>query len=268
MATDHTPDVARPLAGYRVLVTRPAGRAAALAARLRRDGAAVVEAPLLDIELLPDTPEALTAAQDLDRYDIVVVTSRHAVESFLPVVSQRWPQWPAAQAWLAVGAGTAEALAAHGIAAAVPARPDSEGLLALAPLQDVAGRRVLLVAGEGGRALLAETLAARGAQVTRLATYRRRPRAQALDALDAFRDSVAAPGHRIALVTSVEALQNLLALAPWLPVSDVAVLVASARIAEAAHGAGLRRVIVAVGAGDDEQRDALLRLARTDEDCA
>ena len=35
-------------------------------------------------------------------------------------------------------------------------------------------RAMLLAAGEGGRALLGETLAARGAELTRLALYRRR----------------------------------------------------------------------------------------------
>ena len=58
---------------------------------------------------------------------------------------------------------------------AVPdTRFDSEGLLALPELNAVAGRRVVIFRGEEGRRLLAQTLAARGAQVHEVVCYRRR----------------------------------------------------------------------------------------------
>lgn len=245
------------LGGCHVLVTRPAARAGLLCEQLAALGAGVLAAPMLAIEPLPETPAMRTLVQALDHYDFVIVTSLNAVDAFMPLASAFWPQWPVAQQWLAVGAATATALARFGVAAVVPDDATSEGLLALPALDAVEGRRVLLVAGEGGRDMLEKTLAARGAQVTRIATYRRVVVTAGRATLDAFRDISAPTGRRVALVTSAEALQNLLALAPWLPGSDVVVIVASERIAAAATRAGIRHLRVADGAGDDSQLAAL-----------
>lgn len=271
MATDRATDAtgAAPLAGRHVLVTRPAERADALCARLATDGATVHHAPLIAIEPLPATAAQRALAQDLDRFDVVIVTSRNAVQHGLPLLASFWPQWPVGQRWLAVGAATAAALAVHGIAAQAPADARSEGLLALPVLTAIAGRRVLLLTGEGGRGLLEETLAGRGAQVARLAVYRRVPTPGPVAAIDAFRDTLpaaVAAGARAALVTSSEALQNLLGLAPWLPASDVLLVVASARIARQARAAGIAHVRDANGADDAHMLDALHAWAADDNE--
>ena len=57
--------------------------------------------------------------------------------------------------------------------AAQPAGATSESLLDLPGFADLAGRGVLLVKGSGGRELLREALAARGAEVLDVAVYRR-----------------------------------------------------------------------------------------------
>jgi uroporphyrinogen-III synthase len=77
----------------------------------------------------------------------------------------------------AVGPGTARELRRHTAAPVlVPARRfDSEGLLELPELAAVAGRRVVIFRGEGGRELLGEELSARGARVEYAECYRRRP---------------------------------------------------------------------------------------------
>ncbi|GAB2499158.1 hypothetical protein GCM10027266_16750 [Arenimonas alkanexedens] len=81
------------------------------------------------------------------------------------------------QTWAAVGGGTATALRQAGIAEVlIPAdRPDSEGLLALPELQSLRGQSVGLVTAPGGRGLIAETLAQRGARVHLAEVYRREP---------------------------------------------------------------------------------------------
>lgn len=248
----------RPLAGHHVLVTRPAALAGPLCAALAADGATVHRAPLLAIEATEETPALRALVQDLDRFDIVIVTSRNAVQHGIPLLASYWPQWPAAQRWFAVGAATALALAAHGIHADAPADERSEGLLAMPALVQVApGSRVLLLAGEGGRTLIEETLTARGATVTRLAVYRRLATGEARAVLDAFRDIPAAAGHRAVLVTSSAALQNLLGLAPWLPGSDVLLVTASPRTADEARAAGCTHVRDAGGADDARMRAAL-----------
>ncbi len=275
MKTDRATETDRPLAGRHVLVTRPAALVDALVAMLVDAGASLYRAPLLRLEPIPESPALRAHAQELDRYDILIVTSRNAVHYGMPLLARFWPQWPVAQRWLAIGAATAAALATHGIDATAPADARSEGLLALTALRNVAGRRVLLITGEGGRELLEETLAARGATVSRLAVYRRIGAPDAAVAINAFRDIlVDAPdgvGTRAALVTSSEALQNLLGLAPWLPGSDVRVVVASERIAAQARAAGITNISTAQGA-DDTHMVAALRAwacgARNSEDHA
>ena len=94
----------------------------------------------------------------------------------LPAILARGP-WPAGLLPAAVGQGTVKALAAHGVAGCVAPRErfDSEALLALPELAAarVAGKRVAIFRGDGGRELLAETLRARGAAVDCVTCYRR-----------------------------------------------------------------------------------------------
>src|SRR3990167_7545431 len=103
-----------------------------------------------------------------------------------------------------VGQGSAKALHELGIAEVIaPAEHfDSEGLLALPELQNVAGWRVLILRGDGGRELLGDTLRARGATVEYAACYRRSKPQQDIAALiDAVPDALT--------VTSSEALDHL-----------------------------------------------------------
>lgn len=248
----------RRLNGWRVLVTRPAGMGDELVARLRRAGAIATAAPLLDILSVEWTGEPPAAIAALDHFDVVIVTSRNAAVHGLPQLSRAWPAWPPTLRWLAIGATTAAELASWRLIAETPADERSEGLLALPALVDAAGRRILLLTGEGGRGLIEDTLRERGATVVRLGVYRRRPSAVARRDLDALH---ATQGHAAVLVTSTEALHNLLGLAPWLAASGVDVVVASARIADAARAAGVRRVTDAGGADDERMLDALTRLA-------
>lgn len=258
----------RALSGWQVLVTRPAGLADSLCAALTAAGAQVLRAPLLAIEPLPETAADRAIARQLDRYDLVIVTSRHAVQHALPRLENFWPQWPRQPHWLAVGTATAAALAAHHLVAESPVDARSEGLLALPALADIAGHRVLLLTGEGGRGLLDSALAARGAVVTRLESYRRAANPQADRALEDFQQAVATgtAAQRAVLVTSGDALHNLLDRAPALfgkraGASVLHLVVASDRIGALATAAGLAPVTVAAGADDDALLAALTRLA-------
>jgi uroporphyrinogen-III synthase len=143
----------------------------------------------------------------LDQYDFAVFVSANAVEYGAPAPET----WPAKLLALAPGPGTAAALAAIGIAEArIPATTfDSAGLLALPELRDVAGKRVVIFRGDGGRADLGDTLRARGASVTYVECYRRAaPATGAAGLSDVLREGRA---HALTL-TSSEGLDNLCAL--------------------------------------------------------
>src|SRR5690606_35454972 len=150
------------LAGWQVLVLRPAASARPLRERLGRLGAEVVALPSLRIAAADDPVAADAALARALAADQCLFTSPAAVAAAI-----RLPGWrpPAPGRAVAVGPGTARGLARAGVRdVQVPARSDSEGLLALPTLRRVAGTSVGLVTAPGGRGLLQPTLEARGAR--------------------------------------------------------------------------------------------------------
>ena len=196
-----------PLAGVGVIVTRPARQSAGLARQLAALSATPIVFPAIVI-LPPSNRVALDAAHaHLADFDIAIFVSANAVEYGVPA-----PQtWPATLATFAPGPGTAAALLATGILdARIPATTfDSEGLLALPPLQAVDGKHVVIFRGEGGRDHLGDALRQRGAAVTYVDCYRRAAPATGAGGLrDVLRDGRA---HALTL-TSSEGLDNLCTL--------------------------------------------------------
>lgn len=249
-----------PLAGRTVLVTRPVPQAAALAEAIRAAGGTAFEFPALAIEAVPP-PELDAALARLACADIVIFISPNAAQFGMAAIRAAGGLPPAA-AVLAVGPGTARALAAQGVdGVIVPAGQDSEALLALPQLADVAGRRVVIVRGAGGRALLADTLAARGAQVDFIECYRRGvPRADARPLLARWQ----AGGIDAVTVTSAETLANLAALlgeagTPLLLRTPL--FAPHEKIAEAARRFGIAHVIATPG-GDTGLVDGLINWFR------
>jgi uroporphyrinogen-III synthase len=126
----------------RVIVTRPAGQDAELAALLEASGHKAVRCPLIAIEPLADDPV------DVAEYDWVVLTSANGARE----LRRRMRGAPRRVA--AIGLATA---AAFGRADLVPLTSTQEGLLAELPRP--AGR-VLVGAAEGARRLLVDELGA------------------------------------------------------------------------------------------------------------
>lgn len=157
-----------------VLITRPPEQATGLCAAIRALGGVPVPFPVLAIEAIGDDAGWNALAEGLRRCDWAIFISPNAVRHAVPVL-RRLGDWPAALRVAVVGGGSARELARWGHTAdLVPAgRAGSEGLLALPGLRQVAGRRVMVFRGQGGRELLAETLRARGAEVDYAEVYRR-----------------------------------------------------------------------------------------------
>src|ERR1019366_6905423 len=157
-----------------------------------------------------------------------------------------------------VGQGSAKALRELGIANVIaPAEHfDSEGLLALPELQNVAGWRVMIFRGDGGRELLGDTLKARGATVEYAICYQRsKPQQDAGALLAAVPDAIT--------VTSSEALGSLwqmLDSKSQQVIRDILLFVPHARIAGLAREQGWLQVQL-TACGDDGLLSALITWA-------
>ncbi|MHA6824862.1 fused uroporphyrinogen-III synthase HemD/membrane protein HemX [Ralstonia pseudosolanacearum] len=248
-----------------VIVTRPRAQAPMLVAALERHGLRTLQFPLLDIAPTPNLDDLRAALADPSRYALVVFVSPNAVQQAFAAMLEgfRWPQdVPAA----VVGPASAQALAAHGVAAptyrvirpdshADDARQDSEALYARLDVATLSGREVLIVRGNGGREWLADRLREAGVAVRTVEAYRRGVPVPDAAAWAALREVLA--GRHAWTLTSSEAARNLDSLArASLSAAEVEALYAApcfaphARIVEQAQSLGFRDVTL-TGAGDD-----------------
>ena len=235
-----------PLAGRRILVTRPQAQAAGLAAQIAAHGGEAVCFPVIEISPIDDWSAFDAATARLDDVALVVFISPNAVDFSLPRLLAACP-WPRPPQVAAIGPGTVRRLADFGISGVIvpAARFDSEALLELSPLQSAAvvGKRVLILRGNGGRELLAETLRARGAVVDCVTCYRRSAPRDAAPVVSLLRD--AALGA--ITVSSSEGLRNLLELLDTDSLDRLRILpvfVPHPRIAEEAERLGLPCVLL------------------------
>lgn len=230
--------------GWYVISLRPRGGHAGLRQAAARADAGLVALSPWRLALPADaaTRHALGAALAADR---VVFTSPVAVRAAAQLQPLRVRP---GQVWCAVGAGTAAALRRAGVRdAQVPARMDSEGVLALPALQAVDGVEVGLVTAPGGRDLIAPALTGRGARIRRADVYRRDAVAPAPAAVAAL-CRIDAP-TALAL-SSGEALRLVLATLPpeaLAKLRQAQVLAASARLAALARECGFGDVVQARG---------------------
>lgn len=250
----------RALQGVGVLVTRPEHQAMPLCRMLGAEGADCLR--LAAIEIKPVAGRHLLGEQlaALDSYDLIVFVSANAVRFGAALLAQK-RDLPLA----AVGPATLRALNQAGYRVSVLPENgyDSEGLLAHPRLQHLAGRRVLIVKGAGGRDLLATTLQGRGASVDFACVYERRPAAPGAAELAALAEEFARASVKVVTATSLEigaqvlslatpALRELFERAHW--------LVPSARVDAGLAELGLSAPrIVAASAEDQDLVTALLR---------
>lgn len=241
----------KPLAGRGIVITRAAHQAQALAEMIRAAGGQAILFPVLEI-LDADDLKPLNALIDrLEAFDLAIFVSPNAVNKAMNLIAARRP-WPAKLRIAAVGRGSVAALRQFGMTNAIaPAkRFDSEGLLALPPLQDVRGQRVVIFRGEGGRDLLGDTLMARGAYLEYAECYRRgQPNLDPAPMLQAWARNEL---HAI-VVTSSEGLKNLFGMVGkpgQRSLRTTPLVVPHLRIAETARGLGLENVVL-TEAGDE-----------------
>ncbi|KAA8996439.1 uroporphyrinogen-III synthase [Affinibrenneria salicis] len=242
-----------------ILVTRPSPAGEQLVDRLRRLGKSACHSPLIEfapgreLSLLPAKLAAMRPG------DLAFVLSQHAVEYAHPCLQRAGLVWPATLRWYAVG--RASALALHKVSTLPVAWPEgrenSETLLQLTDLQNLDGRRALLLRGNGGRELLASTLAQRGAAISYCECYQRSPvHYDGPQQSQRWRQL----GIDTLVITSGEMLQRIYTLVPdyyrtcWL--LKCRLIVVSQRLADQASQLGWLDIRVA----DNADNDALLRI--------
>lgn len=248
----------RALAGRGILVTRPAHQAATLCGLIETAGGRAVPFPVLEIRPATDALAVQAGLARLADYDLAIFISANAVQYTLGALAPR--SWPAGVEIAAVGAATARALESRGLAVAYcpTAGFTSEALLELPELLHLAGRRVLILRGDGGREYLRDALLARGAQVDYLEVYR---------CVQPETDPAALLGQWQAgtidavLVASTDSLEKLVAIIGTLGLAllrATPLIVGNARTRERARELGLDgAVAVAADATDAAMVEAL-----------
>jgi uroporphyrinogen-III synthase len=202
------------LAGTRVLVTRPEHQAHDLIRAIRKAGGVPVPFPVLAIK--PSRYPAIAADNlaSLGEYkglDILIFVSPNAVDNALPLLPPQGT--PAEPRMAAVGLSTAATMEQAGLSVDIVPRGStgSDALLKTEEMQDVKGKHVIIVRGEGGRNHLGKVLEQRGAMVQYAEVYRRTlPDDSPKDQFSAL---CVTPGLDLCLATSNQSIKNLYELA-------------------------------------------------------
>lgn len=236
-----------PLAGVNVVITRPREQAAGLVQRIAQLGGKPLLFPLLEITAVRDEQALFQQLSRLQQTDLAIFISPNAVRYGMAAIRAAG-SLPASLKIATVGQGSAKALHELGVARVIAPheRCDSEGLLAQPELQNVAGLRVMIFRGDGGRELLGDTLKARGAKVEYATCYLRSKSDLDIGVL------LAVAPHAIS-ITSSEALVHLWSMLDEQSrarLAAVPLLVPHDRIADAARQQGWQHVTV-TESGDD-----------------
>lgn len=231
------------LHGLRVLNTRPQEQAQKLSQSIIAAGGISIECPALDIK--PTSNNWIKSLPDLKHVNHAIFVSRNAVHYCFTRLNQCNINWSPSINVIAIGQGTAKALAAFKIQVnELPALPDSEHLLTLKTLQHLKNQIVLLFKGEGGRALIEEHLVKHQAKVFSIPVYKR-------GVPQVNEEFVRSIWHNdlvdIILFTSEQSIYNMFKMfgneaRNWL--QDKPCLVLSERLAKTAALQGINKIIV------------------------
>lgn len=257
----------KPLVGIGIAITRPIDQAKKLSALIYEAGGTPILFPLIEITPLIDYNQFEAVIQHITDYDWAIFISSNAVQNgMLRLIKHGIPH---TLKFAAIGPVTATELQNFGVKDVLTplshvqdgdeskVRFDSESLLALPEMTNVFSNKILIVRGVGGRDVLAETLKARGAQVTFAECYQRiNPQTNCDLLTQLYADKKL---HGI-VITSSEAMRYLLGLAgdaDWF--RNVILFVNHARIAELPLQMGLK-VLVADALGDEDMFKNILLL--------
>lgn len=237
-----------------ILITRPEPEAGKLVKRLQHIGKTAFAFPLLETKPGRDLAILSDELQAMNKGDIVISVSPAAASYAGEHLLNLKAAWPQTLDYYSIGRKSA--LLLHQYCSKKVIFPEfnaiSETLLSLPSLQQVGKKTILILRGNGGRTLLANTLRERGAHVRYCECYQRVAVAYS-GKLQAKRWR--SLGISTLVVTSGEMLTLLYQLVPvidrfaWL--LHCRLVVVSHRLAQLATSLGFREIIVAESADND-----------------
>lgn len=230
----------------RLLITRFAPHADRLSILLNEVGVFSIAQPLLKVV---KTDEFDCADEVLNNgYDYIIAVSVNAVDYTDRAILSKWPT----ARYIAVGKATQVSLekASQQRVLAPQEYFNSEGVLDLVELQNVKGKRILILRGKGGREFLADSLIERGATVDYYQPYQR----VVVENID-YNLIKKCQQKKIngAIITSIELINQLVCLCDdvdqgWL--KNITIYSASQRIADHAQTLGFHKTKVLSGISD------------------
>jgi uroporphyrinogen-III synthase len=236
-----------------VLVTRPSPSGEVLCEMIRLAGNEATHFSTIAFAPPKDESALLRAVEKLDSQDWLIFISPQAVYSSMAMMRRVWPHLPEKLAFAAVGAGTAKALQKAGITTVTYPRDEwsSEGLLSMPVFQNVKGKNISIVRGEGGREILDKILVSRGANVSHMIAYQR-----VLPTVDVVpcRNLFTRQAIDVVVCSSYEAVHNLKILLgdeAWPQIKNIPLIVMSERIKTLALNLGFQTIWVAAQASHE-----------------
>lgn len=251
------------LTGKTVIVTRPLAQAQNMCESLERYQATVVHFPVISITAAKNIEPAKTILQQLTTYNMIIFISANAVHFTMKLAQELGLNFNDKRL-AAVGPATKATIENFGFSVSIVPQAGftSEALLAHKHLQQVAGQKILIIRGIGGRERLGQELQSRGAKIDYAEVYQRQlpTRRNTLDLSKLPNKNTAI------LIYSAESVQNLWSLCSideqqWL--TNVALIAGSERIAKAASSVGFaKNPIIAENPSDDAMLNALIGWAK------
>ena len=244
-----------------VLVTRPDERGQQLVDMLAKAGVVAIHLPLFNIEAGAELNGLPNKFAQLKVGDYVFAVSKSAVDFADKALKNTGFVWRDDLQYFTVGQGTAQHFAMiTTLAVHYPTtQENSEGVLQLAAMQNLQGKTILILRGNGGRELLSEQAQQRGANVEIVECYRREPIVYNRTEQTSLCKRA---GVQTIVATSAEILTQLVDFVPqnehnWL--KSCQLITVSERISHLAQALGWQNVIVSPRADNQTLLQTLLQ---------
>jgi len=238
-----------------VLVTRPEPQGSELCKLIIAQGHQAISFPTMAFA----PPAKSPSFERLNEQDWLIFISPQAVCATVPYI--KFKNMKVA----AVGAGTAKALYLAGYIDVLhpEIETNSEGLLALPPLQIVDGKKIAIIRGAGGREVIDKILCERGANILTIIAYERvLPKIDTEPCLNLLKnDSI-----DVIICTSYEGVRNLKVLlgeSGWPYLKNKPIIVMSERVKMLAQDLGFQTIWVTRNPSQTAILDLLVERRKT-----